>query len=85
MRNSGVVARKTLTPTLSHGEREKERRQIAQGRSLRNPSLGARKTSYPNPLPWERLLRNSGVVARKTLTTTLSHGEREKERTQIAQ
>ena len=34
----------------------------------------------PCPLPQWRLLRNSAVAARKTLTPTLSHGEREQER-----
>ena len=38
----GMVARKTLTPTLSHR------------RPLRNPRAVARKTPHPNPLPQER-------------------------------
>ena len=31
-------------------------------------------------IPYESLLRNPSLVARKTLTPTLSHGEREEER-----
>ena len=38
------------------------------------------KTPHPNPFPQERRLRNPRVGARKTLTPTLSHGEREQER-----
>ncbi len=54
LRNLGVVARKTLTPTLSHGEREKEW-----------PHLEGRGT-FCQGLPGGRAWRNPGMVARKT-------------------
>ena len=45
--------------------------------------VGCPEDPQPDPVPRERPLRHSGVVARKTLTPTLSRGEREEERPQL--
>ena len=96
----GFGARKTLTPTLSHGEREEEWTRLR--RPLHIPGLGARKTPHrfrpKTPESFGKLRTGSASPlgegeeprlptvlvpgefgARKTLTPTLSHGEKEEE------
>ena len=94
-RGEGRFGRKTLTPTLSHGEREQDALGVGWVAADFAWVLGAAATLTPalslkgeggrgvrrvlDGLGFEAGLRFEGRFGRKTLTPTLSHGEREQD------